>query len=137
MIRGKLFSEIFDEFKKASSKQDKINVLRYYDTPRLRAFFQILYKNHIVFDVEIPNYRPAVEPAGLNWTYLCMELDKLYRFTSNSPLPMKKKVALLALLLESLHKDEAEILVHLIKKDLNIEFLNPNIVKEALPEIDI
>lgn len=137
MIRGKLFSEIFDEFKAASSKQDKINVLKYYDCPRLRAFFQILYKNHIVFDIEIPSYRPAIEPAGLNWTYLCMELDKLHRFTDKSNLSPAKKTSLLIILLETLHKDEAEILVHLLKKDLDIEFLNPNIVREALPGIDI
>ena len=87
--------------------------------------------------MEIPNYRPAIEPAGLNWTYLCMELDKLSRFTDKSPLTPKKKRELLILLLEFLHKDEAEILVHLMKKDLDIEFLNPNIIREALPGIDI
>ena len=47
MIKGRLFSEIFDEFTQASSRQDKINVIKKYDTPKFRAFFQILYKDHI------------------------------------------------------------------------------------------
>ena len=50
---------------------------------------------------------------------------------------LKKQKELLLVLLESLHKDEAEILVKLLQKKLNIKFLTPSIVKEAYPGINV
>lgn len=141
MSAAKLYSEIFDEYQKANTKEDKIQVLRKYDHPIFRTFFQFLYKKGIVFDVDVPAYRPAPEPAGLNWTYLDMEIPKLYRFIKDHPnrtnLTPEKKKSLLVVVLESLHKDEAEILVNLIKKDLGIKYLTPKIVQEAFPGLDL
>ena len=136
MINNKLFSEIFEEFEKAETKQDRINVLRKYDHPRLREFFIYLFNPTFEFDVEIPKYRPAQEPGGLNYTYLDIEIPKLYRFIKNHRnrppgLTPEKQKSLLIVILESLHKDEAEILVKLIKKDLGIKFLTVKLVQEA------
>jgi uncharacterized membrane protein len=40
--------------------------------------------------------------------------------------------------LESLHKDEAELLIKAItKKDLDVKYLTPRIIKEAYPDINI
>lgn len=141
MSSEKLYSEIFDEFRKQNTKEEKINLLRKYDHPRFRQFFQYLYSKKIVFDVEVPTYRPAQEPAGLNWTYLDMEIPKLYRFIKDHPkrtnvTPDKQK-SLLIVVLESLHKDEAKILADLMKKQLDVKYLNPKIVKEAYPDLDL
>ncbi len=38
------------------------------------------FNPYVKFDVEVPEYRPSIEPAGLNHTYLDMEVSKLYRF---------------------------------------------------------
>jgi hypothetical protein len=141
MSSEKLYSEIFDDFVKAATKEAKINVLKINDHPRFREFFIMLFNPRIVFDVEIPEYRPAPEPAGMNWTYLDSEMSKMYRFIKDHPKrtnvsPVKLK-NLLAMVLESLHKDEAEILVKLLKKDLDIKYLNPKIVSEAFPGIEL
>lgn len=140
MSRERLVSEILQEFEEAKNRNEKIAVLRKYDHPRFREFLIYALNESIVFDVEIPPYRPAVEPAGLNYTYLESEIPKLYRFIKNHPrrpegLTPHKQKQLLLVVLESLHKDEAELMVKMMKKDLGIKFLTKQIVKEAFPDI--
>ena len=138
MSAEKLYSEIFEEFDKATTKQERINVLRKYDHPRFRSFLQAAFHPGIIFDVEVPKYRPAVEPAGMNFAYLDSEMLKMYRFVKNHPsrpagLTADKQRQLLLVVLESLHKDEAALLVKLIKKDLEVKYLTANLVKETFP----
>jgi hypothetical protein len=142
MSAEKLYSEIFTEFDSVETRNEKIAVLRKYDHPRLREFLFYAFNEDVKFDVEIPKYRPAPEPAGLNYTYLDLEVPRLYRFIVNHPkstsvITPEKKKSLLLVVLESLHKDEAELLVRLIKKDLGVKFLTPKLVKEAFQGINI
>lgn len=142
MSSDKLYSEIFEEFEKAESRADKINVLRKNDHPRFRDFLVAAFNPVFQFEVEVPKYRPAPEPAGLNFTYLDIEVPKLYRFIKGHPkkasnISPEKQKSLLTVVLESLHKDEADLLVRCIKKDLNIKFLTPKLIKEAFPNINL
>jgi hypothetical protein len=140
MSAEKLYSEIFEEFDKAQNKAERINVLKKYDHPRFREFLVYALEPSIEFDVEVPNYRPAIEPAGLNFTYLNSETPKMYRFIKDHKLrptgltPEKQK-SLLLVILESLHKDEAALLVKVFKKDLEVKFLTKKLVQEAYPGI--
>jgi hypothetical protein len=138
----RLYSEILQEFDEAETKADKIGVLRKYDQPRFREFFWYVFSPQVKFDVSVPEYKASMDPAGLSMTYLSMEIPKLYRFIENHPkrvpgLNGKKQANLLIGILESLHKDEAEILVKLIKKDLKVKYLTENLVKEAFPGINL
>ena len=140
MSSERLYSEIMDEFRGATTRPERIAVLRKYDHERFREFLRLAFNPNVEFDVPIPKYRPAVEPAGLNFTYLHNEVPKLYRFIKNHPkrspdLTEKKMTSLLVVLLESLHKDEAELLVGLIKKDLGVKYLTRQIAMEAFPGI--
>ena len=140
MISNRLFSEIFEEFSREDTKAGRLAVLRKYDHPRLREFLIYAFNPAIQFDVEVPKYKPAVEPAGLNFAYLDSEMSKMYRFIKGHPLrsdglsPNKQK-QLLLVTLESLHKDEADLLVKLIKKDLGIKYLTKALIEEAYPGI--
>lgn len=138
MSAEKLYSEVIEEFEKETTKQGRIAILRKYDHPDFREFLRAAFNPNIHFDVEVPKYRPAQEPAGLNFTYLNLEMRKLYRFVKNHParpqgLTKDKQKQLLLVILESLHKDEAEILVRLINKKLEVKFLSSNLINEALP----
>ena len=140
MSSEKLYSEILEDFAKASTKDERIAVLRKNYHIRFAEFLQMAFHPEIKFDVEIPPYRPANEPAGLNFAYLDTEMSKLYRFIKNHPkrpegLTPHKQKQLLLVVLESLHKDEAELLVNLIKRDLAIKYLTKNLVMEAFPGI--
>jgi hypothetical protein len=135
-----LYSEIFEEFQKASTKQERQAVLRKHDHNALRDFLRYALDPRVIFDVEIPDYRPALEPAGMNYTYLNMEVPKLYRFIKDHPkrsknLTAKKQQELLRVILEALHKDEADLLVRAMKKDLKIKFLTAKFIIETLPGI--
>jgi hypothetical protein len=138
MIKDKLFPEIFEEFSQAQTKGDRIAVLKRYDNQIFRNFIFYAFSAKVKFDVEIPEYRPAPEPAGLNYTYLSMELDKLYRFIKDHPrrpkeLTPQKQKQLLAVILESLHKDEAEMLVQIMKRKFEVKFLTPSLIQEVFP----
>ena len=138
MSAEKLYSEIFEEFEQATTKQLRLDVLKKYDHPRFRLFLQAAFHPNIVFDVTVPKWRPAPEPAGLNYTYLDSEMSKIYRYVKDHPsrpagLTDKKKTELLLVTLESLHKDEADLLERLVKKDLGIKHLTPKLVEEAFP----
>jgi hypothetical protein len=138
MISDILYSEIFAEFNKATTKAERLAVLRKYDHPRFREFLKYAFNPNVKFDVEVPRYRPAVEPAGLNFTYLSSEVTKFYRFIVGHPkrpagLTPQKQKQLLLVVLESLHKDEAEILVRLIKGDIGVKYLTLNLLSEAYP----
>lgn len=135
MSATKLFSEILEEFGQATTKADRITVLRKYDHPMFREFLEASFNPGIKYDVEIPTYRPAQEPAGLNFAYLDSEMPKLYRFIVGHPkrtnVSPEKLTRLLGIVLESLHKDEAELLVKCMKKDLGVPYLTIKLIKEA------
>jgi hypothetical protein len=140
MSSEKLYSEIFEEFDTCTTKAERINCLRKYDHPRFRTFLQAAFSPYITFDVPIPNYRPAVEPAGMNYAYLDQEVAKLYRFAKGHParpegLTPEKQKALLTVILESLHKDEAALMVKMLQKDLQVKFLTINLINETFPGI--
>ncbi len=140
MSAEKLYTEVIAEFEQATTRQERINVLRKYDHPRFRTFLQVLFKPEVEFDVMIPTYRPAPEPAGLNYTYLDAEMLKIYRFIKNHPnrpqgLTAEKQSQLLLVILESLHKDEAELLTKVIRKKLEVKFLTPNLINDAFPNL--
>jgi hypothetical protein len=138
MFDGKLYTEILDEFQKAQTKQERIAVLKKYDHKNFREFLYYALEPTIQFDVEVPNYRPAPEPAGLNYTYLDLEVKKLYRFIKDHKLrpagltPQKQK-QLLVVVLESLYKDEAELLAKVVQKKFKIPNLTIKLVQEAYP----
>lgn len=135
MSAEKLYSEILEDFEAAPDKTAKLNVLREHDHKMFREFLEAAFNPDIVFDVEVPNYKPDNSPAGLNMTYLDMEMNKLYRFVKNHPkrtnVEPKKLTRLLEIILVSLHKDEAELLVKCIKKDIKVPFLTPKMIREA------
>lgn len=143
MSAEKLYSEVFEEFNKATTKTDRIAVLQKYDSKAFRTFLVAAFNPAVQFDSPLPNtYRPAVEPAGLNFTYLDMEMSKLYRFIKDHPqrdpnLTDAKKTELLRVILESLHKDEARLLVSLIQKKVEVRYLTVNLIKEAFPDISL
>jgi hypothetical protein len=138
MFDGKLYTEILDEFQKAQTKQERIAVLKKYDHKNFREFLYYALEPTIEFDVEVPNYRPAPEPAGLNYTYLDLEVKKLYRFIKDHKLrpagltPQKQK-QLLVVVLESLYKDEAELLAKVLQKKFKIPNLTIKLIQEAYP----
>ena len=143
MSSEKLYSEIFQEFENATTKQERINILRREGDERFRFFLQLVFNPAIEFDIHLPHmYRPAKEPAGLNYTYLDSEMPKMYRFIKNHPMrppefTAEKTTQLILVMIESLHRDEAAIILKVFQKDFKVKHLTPNLVKEAFPDLII
>lgn len=142
MSSFKLYTEILDEFDAVTTRPEKIAVLRKYADARLKDFLLASFHPQIQFDVEIPSYRPAVEPAGLNFSYIDSEMPRLYRFITGHPkrsqnLTKEKQTALLLVILESLHADEAVLFIKMLKKDLGVKWLTPKLVNDAFPDLSI
>jgi hypothetical protein len=141
MSSSLLYHEIIDQFNNTQKRSEKISVLQKHSDKNFITFLQYAFDPSIVFDVEIPNYRPSVNPAGLNETYLHNEVQKMYRFIKDHPkrpngLTPQKQKNLLTVVLESLHKEEADLFVRCLKKDLKVPFLTPKLILEAFPNTD-
>jgi hypothetical protein len=138
-----LYSEILEQFTHATTKEDKINILRRNDDPRFRFFLELALNPNVEWEIELPHmYRPAVEPAGLNYAYLDTEMPKMYRFIKNHPnrpkdFTAEKTRPQLQVVLEALHKDEAAILAQLVQGKFKLKGLTAALVKEAFPGINI
>ena len=143
MSSEKLYSEIFEEFEKATTKQEKINILRREGDERFRFFLQLAFNPAIEFDIALPDkYRPAKEPAGLNFAYLDTEMPKMYRFIKNHPMrppgfTTEKTTQQLLVMIESLHRDEAAIILEVLQKKFKVKQLTANLVREAFPDLII
>jgi hypothetical protein len=143
MSSEKLYSEIFEEFEKATTKQERINILRREGDERFRFFLQLVFNPAIEFDIVMPHiYRPAKEPAGLNFAYLDTEMPRMYRFIKSHPMrppefTADKTTQMILVMLESLHKDEAAMLIKVFQKDFKVKQLTANLVKEAFPDLVI
>ena len=59
MSSERLYSEIMDEFREATTRPERIAVLRKYDHERFREFLRLAFNPNVEFDVPIPKYRPA------------------------------------------------------------------------------
>jgi hypothetical protein len=138
-----LYSEILEQFTHAPTKEEKIQVLRRNDDPRFRFFLELALNPNVEWEIELPHmYRPAVEPAGLNYAYLDTEMPKMYRFIKNHPnrpkdFTAEKTRSQLQVVLEALHKDEAAILAQLVQGKFKLKGLTAALVKEAFPGINI
>ena len=137
-----LYSEILQEFDLAPTRKEKIEVLQRHDTVRFRQFLEYAFNPEIEFDVNIPEYKPSMSPAGLNDAYLDGQLAKMYRFIKNHPQRAAnfggiQQERILLLILESLHKDEAQLMCRMIQKNLSIKYLTPNLIREAYPGINL
>jgi hypothetical protein len=133
--------EIFDEFEKAPSKQDKINVLRSNANYTLRSVLKGTFSPNVNFTIDkVPYYNPSDAPPGLGYTSIAQELGRAYLFEANNPkvdpnLTSERKEKILIQILEALEKREAEVFMNMLLKKQKVKGLTSNIVKEAFPDL--
>ena len=131
------FAEIFDKVSKIKSKKDKVSFLKQYQTDSLRMVIKSSFDPKIKWALpegEVP-YKPNEAPEGTEHNNLSYEARKLYHYIEggNPTLSQNKREMMFVGLLESLHPDEADILVAAKDKVLHQKYkgLSENVVKEA------
>ncbi len=133
--------EILEEVEKASSKSDKINVLRQNSTYALKSVLKGAFDPRVEFTfTEIPEYKPDDAPPGLGYSTIHQELSRMYLFEKNNPkvpptLSEQRKKEILIQILESLEEKEAKVLANMLMKKVDAKGVNYKLVKEAFPDI--
>ena len=133
--------EVFEEFAKADSKQDKINVLANNWTPTLKLVLQLAYRPEMEWkfkDYPKRYKKPDTKP-GISYATLDTELKRLYMFRVGNEtaekLSPKRAEEILMVLLESLEPREADVVIGIFKKDLGVKGLTLKFIRENIPDV--
>ena len=133
-------SEIFDEVKKENTREGKINILRKYRNPILESVLRFATNPNIKFRYKtkesLPPYKPNIVPAGLGYTNIGNHLRTCYLFEENNPkrpanLSQEKMDMIMMGILEILEDREAEVFANMITKDLHLEMVDWDFVRET------
>ena len=137
----KYISELFKEFEKLKSKKEKCGFLWDHKkngilTAVLQGAFDPSIKWHIT---DIPKYTSDAAPLGLNPSSLFDVIPKCTIFAIGHPKgegvkPSRMK-ELLIQVLESMHKDESDLYVGMLKKKLKVKGLTESMVLEVFPDL--
>ena len=132
-----LISEILEKVSKVKSKKEKVSLLQQYNHPSLRMVIKSSFDPKIEWslpDGDVP-YTRNDAPEGTEHSSLSYESRKLYHFIrgGDNQITQNKRETMFVQLLESLHPDEADILVAAKDKVLHQKYkgLSKNVVMEA------
>ena len=132
-----LFSEILDLVHKAKTKEQKVKILKQYNTPALKAVIKSSFDPNIQWAIpkgDVPFTRNDV-PIGTEHTVLATQSNKLWHFIrgADNETPQFKKEQMFIQMCEGLHETEAELLVNAKDKKLHQLYkgLSANVVIEA------
>jgi len=135
-----LISEILQAVSSAKTKSEKIKILRDHASPALQGLliwnFDDTAKSSLPVG-DVP-YTPSDAPAGSEYhTRLSGEYRKFYHFIQGaSEIKQTQRESIFISMLESLHKDEAEVLCLTKDGKLGQKYrITHKTVKEAYPNI--
>ena len=134
-----LMSEIIQRVSNAKTRDEKIEILRHYDSPALRAVLIWNFDDKVQSafpEGEVP-YRPNDAPIGTEHSKLSHEWRKFNYFVKGiNDIAQTKRESMFIQMLESLHSSEAEIMCLLKDKQLHKRFkITKAVVQDAFPEI--
>ena len=138
----KALYEVFDEFEKATTKQERMAVIGNNLSQTLVDVLKMTFHPDFKWKVkELPeNYRmPTDVLPGLTYDSLSSQLRRLYIFQEGHPtaenLTEKRRTELLFQILNTIEPREAEIIMGIFQKDQGVKGLNYKFVKEAFPQM--
>jgi hypothetical protein len=137
-MSNKNIYEVFEDFKKAKTKEDRIAVLQKNDSYALRNVLIGAFHPQVNFTVKkIPEFvRDENMPAGMAYSNMATELKRVYLFMEGNPrvpdgLTEERKTQILIQILESLEPKEADVFAAMLQKKLGVPYLTPILVNEA------
>ena len=137
----KLISEILDEASKIVKKSDRMDYLKKEKCPALTDILRINFDDSVVSVLPEgkPPFRTEKElPKGYEYSNLHKAFRKFGYFfkgpTANGIAPAKRE-RLFIELLESIHHDDAMVLVLAKDKKLKIKGITKKMVKETFPNL--
>jgi hypothetical protein len=130
--------EILDEFEKAKNKAERKAVLLKYDSPALRDILRGTFDDALQFTLPEgkPPYTPNL-PESVPSTLLKMHktFGMFVRGGPGDQLPRYKVENKFINLLESIHPQDAEIVLSMVAKQSPVKYLTKKLVEEAFPNL--
>lgn len=132
--------EVFELVVQQRTKQKKIDILKEYEDPSIKAIFIWNFDPSVrsaVPEGPVP-YKENEVPIGTDHTSLRREYKNLYHFIKggNDSLSSLRRESMFIQMLEGLHPKEAEIICLVKDKKLQSVYnIKEDIVKEAYPDI--
>ena len=136
----KIIPEILHEFSLIKGVDKKKEFLKKNASSGLKWILFGTFKEDLEFYFdELPYFKPDDAPTGMSPSSLDSNLHMLRFFTKGNPdgdsLTEEKRIMILSNILESIHISEAYLLEKMFKKDLKINHLNEDTVRELFPDL--
>ena len=133
-------NEILDLVHEQETEEDKIKVLQQYANDALKTLLIWNFDESIISLLptgEVP-YQPNESPLGVDHSSLRRDYKNLYNFVKggNDSLSKIRRETIFIQILESLHPNEAEVLILVKDKKLEDKYdISFDIVQKAYPDI--
>ncbi len=130
--------EIFEEYKQAETRQDRLDVLkRYEDNWAFKDILRGSFDESLEFD--LPEGRPPFtpnKPESVPSSLLKQHKEfGLYIKGSSKNLPAFRKENKFIQLLESVHPEDAEYVLKMVAKKPPCRYITKKLVQEAFPNL--
>ena len=136
----KLISEVLTEAGKIVKRDERIKFLQLNKSPGLTDILRINYDDAVVSALPegAPNYRQDDAPKDYQYTILNKAYTQFKYFfkgpIANEMNPLKRE-SLFLNLLETLHVEEAELLIAAKDKKMKYKGITKKLVKDAFPNL--
>lgn len=129
--------EILEKVSKASTKADKIKILQEHkENWALKDILRGTFDDSVQWN--LPTGRPPFEPAPAHShpSHLIRHNKKFSYFVKGGPgdkLPRFKREKIFLDIIETVHPQDAELMVGMINKKLNVKGVTKKLVEESFP----
>ena len=133
-------NEILDLVHEQETDEDKVKILQQYANDALKTLLIWNFDESIISLLptgEVP-YQPNESPLGVDHSSLRRDYKNLYNFVKggNDSLSKIRRETIFIQILESLHPNEAEVLILVKDKNLEDKYdISFDVVKQAYPDI--
>lgn len=130
-------TELFDQIRLMKSVEEKVALLRKYDSVHMRFILRGFYDPSLVFATgELPtDYTPSDLAYGLCYSSIKGSMPRLQLFVDGaSNINLTRRKQLLYQILEDVHADEADMLIKMFTGK-RLTGITEKLVKEAFPDL--
>jgi len=134
-----LVFEILEATNKARSKDEKIEILRKYESWALKDVLRATYDPKVEFTIPDgkPPYIPnKIESIPSNLLRKNVDFQYIVKGGSGDKMPAFKREKIYIAILESIHPEDAEVVTNMVNKK-KLKGITEKVVKEAFPNLII
>jgi hypothetical protein len=133
-----LVFEILEAAGKARSKQEKIEILRKYESWALKDVLRASYDPKVEFTIPAgsPPYEPNLpESTPSNLLRKNVDFQYIVKNGAGDTMPAFKREKLYIAILESIHPKDAEVVINMVNKKKPANGVTLKVVQEAFPSL--